>query len=117
MIVAFQTLKHGLAAPQSDRRSAHRCQHEQEGRLFRDGLLVSCSGGERNRTPVRDKIDHSVYVRILLIEVSVCWPTESPHPDKSAFVLPDDGRRAVGPARICDTHVPPRAGCLVSTAR
>ena len=74
------------------------------------------SGGEGNRTPVRDKIDQSVYVRILLIEVSVCWPTESPQPNKFAFVLPNGGKRTVRLAQIFDTHVPPRAGCLVSTA-
>src|SRR5450759_2445303 len=38
------------------------------------------SGGAGIRTPVREKIDHSVYVRVPLIEVSSRWPMDSPLP-------------------------------------
>ena len=55
-------------------------------------------------------------MRILLIEVSVRWPTESPRHDKSAFISPDDSRHIARLAQIFVTHMPPRAGCLVSTA-
>lgn len=90
------------------------------GHPSRGGRCVSaryaCSGGEGNRTPVRDSINFSVYVCILPIEVSEHWPAGGPCADKFAVVLPDDGKRAAGLAQICDTHVPPRAGCRVSTA-
>jgi hypothetical protein len=52
---------------------------------FRDGVL---SGGAGIRTPVRDKIDHSVYVRVPLIEVSSRWPMDSPLLDKSFLISP-----------------------------
>jgi hypothetical protein len=44
------------------------------------------SGGAGIRTPVRDKIDHSVYVRIPPIEVSSRWPVDSPLLDKSFLI-------------------------------
>jgi hypothetical protein len=46
------------------------------------------SGGAGIRTPVRDKIDHSVYVRIPPIEVSSRWPVDSPLLDKSFLISP-----------------------------
>ena len=51
------------------------------------------SGGAGIRTPVRDKIDHSVYVRIPPIEVSSRWPVDSPLLDKSFLISPAAGRR------------------------
>ena len=53
--------------------------------LFVTGVL---SGGAGIRTPVRDKIDHSVYVRVPLIEVSSRWPMDSPLLDKSFLISP-----------------------------
>jgi hypothetical protein len=50
------------------------------------------SGGAGIRTPVRDKIDHSVYVRIPPIEVSSRWPVDSPLLDKSFLISPAAGR-------------------------
>jgi hypothetical protein len=46
------------------------------------------SGGAGIRTPVRDKIDHSVYVRVPPIEVSSRWPVDSPLLDKSFLISP-----------------------------
>jgi len=46
------------------------------------------SGGAGIRTPVREKIDHSVYVRVPLIEVSSRWPMDSPLLDKSFLISP-----------------------------
>ena len=61
------------------------------------------SGGAGIRTPVRDKIDHSVYVRIPPIEVSSRWPVDSPLLDKSSRVSPTIGRRDSRLSRIFDT--------------
>lgn len=72
--------------------------------------------GMGNRTPVRDWIHPGFYVRIHLIEVSIGWPGGSPPQDKPSRVSPQRGRRTPRLAQICDTHVPPRAGCRVSTA-
>ena len=52
------------------------------------------SGGAGIRTPVRDKIDHSVYVRIPPIEVSSRWPVDSPLLDKSFLISPTAGRHS-----------------------
>ena len=60
-------------------------------------------GGAGIRTPVRDKIDHSVYVRIPPIEVSSRWPVDSPLLDKSPKVSPTAGRRTSRLSRIFDT--------------
>ena len=51
-------------------------------------MIVVLSGGAGIRTPVRDKIDHSVYVRVPLIEVSSRWPMDSPLLDKSFLISP-----------------------------
>jgi hypothetical protein len=51
------------------------------------------SGGAGIRTPVRDKIDHSVYVRVPLIEVSSRWPMDSPLLDKFPKFSPAAGKR------------------------
>src|SRR2546423_7082458 len=67
----------------------------------RRGLLFD--GGAGIRTPVRDKIDHSVYVRVPLIEVSSRWPMDSPLLDKSFLISPTTGRRRSRLSRICDT--------------
>ncbi len=58
-----------------------------------DSIGLRESGGAGIRTPVRDKIDHSVYVRIPPIEVSSRWPVDSPLLDKSPKVSPAAGRR------------------------
>ena len=55
--------------------------------------LDSFSGGAGIRTPVRDKIDHSVYVRVPLIEVSSRWPMDSPLLDKFPKFSPAAGKR------------------------
>src|SRR5437660_719037 len=60
-------------------------------------------GGAGIRTPVRDKIDHSVYVRIPPIDVSSRWPVDSPLLDKSSRVSPIAGRRSSRLSRIFDT--------------
>jgi hypothetical protein len=73
---------------------------------FRDAariLRTDSSGGAGIRTPVRDKIDHSVYVRVPLIEVSSRWPMDSPLLDKSSKFLPTTGRRTSRLSRIFDT--------------
>ena len=51
------------------------------------------NGGAGIRTPVRDKIDHSVYVRVPLIEVSSRWPMDSPLLDKFPKFSPAAGKR------------------------
>lgn len=61
------------------------------------------SGGGEIRTPVLRTIFRSVYARVPSIDFSGCWPTGRPHPDESAEFSPADGRRAIGPARICVT--------------
>ena len=50
-------------------------------------------GGAGIRTPVRDKIYHSVYVRIPPIEVSSRWPVDSPLLDKFPKFSPIAGKR------------------------
>ena len=50
-------------------------------------------GGAGIRTPVRDKIDHSVYVRVPLIEVSSRWPMDSPLLDEFPKFSPAAGKR------------------------
>lgn len=44
------------------------------------------------------------------------WPTGGPRPDKLSRDLHTGGKRTGALAQIFDTHVPPRAGCAVSTA-
>ena len=61
------------------------------------------SGGAGIRTPVRDKIDHSVYVRVPLIEVSSRWPMDSPLLDKFPKFSPTAGKRDDRLSRIFDT--------------
>src|SRR3954469_9359889 len=56
---------------------------------FRRGLHFN--GGAGIRTPVREKIDHSVYVRVPLIEVSSRWPMDSLLLDKSSKFSPTTG--------------------------
>lgn len=70
------------------------------------------SGGAGIRTPVRDKIDHSVYVRVPLIEVSSRWPMDSPLLDKSSKFSPTTGRRSSRLSRICDTLKAASGGLL-----
>ena len=77
--------------------------------LFETRVL---SGGAGIRTPVRDKIDHSVYVRIPLIEVSSRWPVESPLLDKSPKFSPTGGRRTGRLSRIFDTLKAASGGLL-----
>src|SRR5881394_3949613 len=60
-------------------------------------------GGAGIRTPVREKIDHSVYVRVPPIEVSSRWPVDSPLLDKSSKASPTTGRRSGRLSRIFDT--------------
>jgi hypothetical protein len=63
----------------------------EKSRPFRTALVRAGgveSGGAGIRTPVRDKIDHSVYVRVPLIEVSSRWPMDSPLLDKSFLISP-----------------------------
>src|SRR5256714_13361656 len=74
------------------------------------GLLES--GGAGIRTPVRDKIDHSVYVRIPPIEVSSRWPVDSPLLDKSFLISPTAGRRSSRLSRIFDTLKAASGGLL-----
>ena len=62
------------------------------------------SGGAGIRTPVRDKIDHSVYVRSPPVEVSSRWPVGSPLLDELSKRSPRCGERTAGLSRICDTH-------------
>jgi len=61
-------------------------------------------GGAGIRTPVRDTIDYSVYVRSPPIEVFSCWPVGGPPLNKSSEPLPNAGRRSAELSRICDTH-------------
>ena|ERR1700682_3438526 len=86
----------GLILPMETRRGAHFW-------TPLDGLGLLKSGGAGIRTPVRDKIDHSVYVRIPPIEVSSRWPVDSPLLDKSFLISPAAGRRNDWLSRICDT--------------
>ena len=44
-----------------------------------DGVL---SGGAGNRTPVREEIDHSHYVRSPLLNVSTRWLADGPRMDE-----------------------------------
>src|SRR3982751_4250066 len=74
------------------------------------GLLGS--GGAGIRTPVRDKIHHSVYVRIPPIEVSSRWPVDSPLLDKSSKFSPPAGRRSSRLSRIFDTLKAASGGLL-----
>src|SRR5438552_18267603 len=76
----------------------------------RRGLLFN--GGAGIRTPVREKIDHSVYVRIPPIEVSSRWPVDSPLLDKSSRVSPTTGRRSSRLSRIFDTLKAASGGLL-----
>lgn len=69
-------------------------------------------GGAGIRTPVREKIDHSVYVRVPLIEVSSRWPMDSPLLDKSSKFSPTTGRRSSRLSRICDTLKAASGGLL-----
>jgi len=66
--------------------------------------------------PVRARIYRRVYVCSSPIEVSSRWPMSRPRLNKFSRVSLAGGERAIEPAQIFDTHVPPRAGCLVSTA-
>ena len=58
-----------------------------------DYHILVRSGGAGIRTPVREKIDHSVYVRVPLIEVSSRWPMDSPLLDKFPKFSPAAGKR------------------------
>ena len=62
------------------------------------------SGGAGNRTPVRNQIHHSVYVRSPPIEVSSRWPVDGPLLNKSSRLSPGAGRRDAKLSRFCDTH-------------
>ena len=61
-------------------------------------------GGAGNRTPVREEIHHSVYVRSPPVEVSSRWPVGGPLLDKLSIHSPRAGERTAGLSRICDTH-------------
>ena len=69
-------------------------------------------GGAGIRTPVREKIDHSVYVRVPLIEVSSRWPVDSPLLDKSPKLSPTAGRRSSRLSRFFDTLKAASGGLL-----
>ena len=84
-------------------------------RLCRSALL-SCSGPAGYCPPVRARIYRRVYVCSSPIEVSSRWPMSRPRLNKFSKISLAGGERALEPAQIFDTHVPPRAGCLVSTA-
>ena len=58
-----------------------------------NSCCTSDDGGAGIRTPVREKIDHSVYVRVPLIEVSSRWPMVSPLLDKFPKFSPAAGKR------------------------
>jgi hypothetical protein len=58
-----------------------------------NSCCTSVDGGAGIRTPVREKIDHSVYVRVPLIEVSSRWPMDSPLLDKFPKFSPAAGKR------------------------
>jgi hypothetical protein len=75
-------------------------------------MIRLISGGAGIRTPVRDKIDHSVYVRVPLIEVSSRWPMDSPLLDKSFLISPTTGRRDSRLSRIFDTLKAASGGLL-----
>ncbi len=77
----------------------------------RSPSCVWYSGGAGSRTPVRDRIHHSVYVRILLLSVFSCWPAGGPPLNKPSRASPSCGRRAARLARICDT-LPAASGGL-----
>jgi hypothetical protein len=62
------------------------------------------SGGAGNRTPVREEIDHSLYVRSPLLSVSTRWPADGRRMDEPSLLSPADRRRIGGLAQICDTH-------------
>ena len=62
------------------------------------------SGGAGIRTPVRDWIDHSFYVRVSPFSVSGNWQVSGRFPDNPPELSPDAGRRSAGLARYCDTH-------------
>src|SRR2546421_3763964 len=70
------------------------------------------NGGAGIRTPVRDKIDHSVYVRVPPIEVSSRWPVDSPLLDKSSKLSPTTGRRSSRLSRVFDTLKAASGGLL-----
>jgi hypothetical protein len=74
-------------------------------------------GGAGIRTPVRDKIDHSVYVRVPLIEVSSRWPMDSPLLDKSFLISPTTGRRDSRLSQIFDTLKAALGGLLYGQVR
>jgi hypothetical protein len=63
-----------------------------------------CDGGAGNRTPVRDKIDHSAYVRSPPIVVSSRWPMGGPLLDESSRDSPAAGRLGGRLAQFCDTR-------------
>ena len=87
----------------SERLSQWFCGEKQNGARL-GAVLFQGSGGAGIRTPVRDKIDHSVYVRIPPIEVSSRWPVDSPRLNKSPKLSPVAGRRDDGLSRFCDTR-------------
>jgi len=58
-----------------------------------NGTGTITDGGAGIRTPVREKIDHSVYVRVPLIDVSSRWPMDSPLLDKFPKFSPAAGKR------------------------
>jgi hypothetical protein len=72
-------------------------------RAFRRGPF-SFDGGAGNRTPVREEIHHSVYVRSPPVEVSRRWPAGNPLLDKLSKLSPCAGERTAGLSRVCDTH-------------
>src|SRR5919202_627098 len=61
------------------------------------------SGGGESRTPVLQRIIHSVYVRSLPFGVSNRWPADGRRLDEPPRVSPAARRRDGGLAQICDT--------------
>jgi len=84
--------------------TSERLARSTEGRPRSSRTALDASGGAGNRTPVRDKICHSVYVRSSPVWVSSRWPMSRRRLDKSPKVSPAAGRRDAGLSRIFDTH-------------
>jgi len=81
------------------------------------GLSCFLSGGAGNRTPVREEIDHSHYVRSPLLDVSGRWLADGPLPDKPSRSRPmTEGASSAYPGFPIPVK-PPRAGFLTGTRR
>jgi len=78
---------------------------------------LSFSGGAGNRTPVREEIDHSHYVRSPQLDVSTRWLADGPRMDEPSSSRPlVEGELAAYPGFAIPSK-PPRAGFLAGTRR